>query len=245
MYCPTNWSSNWVISNRVSAYVTGPWSAQYHIDGKLLKRVETALANSCSYRDMLSTRSLVDSYLVPDVEGMEDAVIGVLNMKYPHSGGTKKGRSKDAPPKKWVNTVGKASSLKTLPSPTPKASEVGGAASSVGLTTSSPPTKSKPRLTEDRPEHLAPYISEFTRLVRKKRFGGLWWQHPQRAGWAILFSAFHLGCMTTYYKTKVGRYDCKMKDDIQSTKNKVDAAEKKTWDLNLENLKFAEQTSLT
>lgn len=112
MYCPTNWSSNWVISNRVSAYVTGLWSAQYHIDGKLLKRVETALAKSCSYRDLLSTHNLVDSYLVPDAEAIEDAVIGVLNMIYPRSGGTKKGHSKDALPKKRVNAVGKASSLK-------------------------------------------------------------------------------------------------------------------------------------
>lgn len=142
---------------------------------------------------MLSTRSLVDSYLVPDAEAMEDAVIGVLNMKYPHSGGTKKGHSKDAPPKKRVNTVGKASSLKTLPHPTPKASEVGGAANSVGLTTSSPPTKSKPRLTEDRPEHLAPYISEFTRLVKKKKIWRTLTAAPSTSWLGYIIQCFPLG----------------------------------------------------
>lgn len=50
--------------------------------------------------------------------------------------------------------------------------------------------------------------------------------------------------MATYYKAKVDRYDCKMKEDIQSAKSKADAAEKKTRDLNLENLKLIKQASL-
>lgn len=58
------------------------------------------------------------------------------------------------------------------------------------------------------------------------------------------FSVFHLCCMTTYYKVKVGRYDHKMKYNIQSTKNEADAIEKKARDLTLENLKLVEQTSL-
>lgn len=49
--------------------------------------------------------------------------------------------------------------------------------------------------------------------------------------------------MATYYKTKIGRYARKMKDDIQSAKNRADSAEKKTGDLNLENLKLVEHAS--
>ncbi len=44
---------------------------------------------------------------------------------------------------------------------------------------------------------------------------------------AIQFSAFHLDCMATYYKAKVGHYDRKMKEDIQPAKSKADATEKK------------------
>ena len=58
------------------------------------------------------------------------------------------------------------------------------------------------------------------------------------------YNAFHLGCMTTYYKAKVGRYDRKMREDVQSAKTKVDAVEKKVGDLNLENLKLIERESL-
>ena len=58
------------------------------------------------------------------------------------------------------------------------------------------------------------------------------------------YSAFHLRCTTTYYKAKVGRYDRKMKEDIQSAIIRADAAEKKVGDLNLENLKLIEQESL-
>ena len=58
------------------------------------------------------------------------------------------------------------------------------------------------------------------------------------------FSAFHLGCMATYYKAKVDRYNRKIKEDIQSAKSKIDAVEKKARDLNLENLKLLEQASL-
>ena len=59
------------------------------------------------------------------------------------------------------------------------------------------------------------------------------------------YSLFHLGCMATYYKAKVGRYNRKMRDDVQSAKNKADVAEKKARDLNLENLKLIEWESLT
>ncbi|KDO45005.1 hypothetical protein CISIN_1g036077mg [Citrus sinensis] len=46
------------------------------------------------------------------------------------------------------------------------------------------------------------------------------------------YSTFHLSCMTTYYKAKVGRYDRKMKEDIQSATTRADVAEKKAGELN-------------
>ena len=50
--------------------------------------------------------------------------------------------------------------------------------------------------------------------------------------------------MTTYYKAKVGRYDRKMKEDIQSAMTRADCSEKKARELNVENLKLIEQESL-
>ena len=50
--------------------------------------------------------------------------------------------------------------------------------------------------------------------------------------------------MATYYKLKVGRYDRKIKNDIQSARSKADVAEKRAGDLNLENLMLIEQASL-
>ncbi|GAY65894.1 hypothetical protein CUMW_244540 [Citrus unshiu] len=41
-----------------------------------------------------------------------------------------------------------------------------------------------------------------------------------------------LSCMATYYKAKVGRYDRKMKEDIQSATTRADVAEKKAGELN-------------
>lgn len=55
---------------------------------------------------------------------------------------------------------------------------------------------------------------------------------------AMQFSAFHLGCMATYYKAKVDCYNRKMKKDIQSAKSKAGAVEKKAGDFILENLKL-------
>lgn len=46
-------------------------------------------------------------------------------------------------------------------------------------------------------------------------------------------------------KQKFVRYDKKVKDDIQTTKNRVDVAEKRSRELNLENLKLMEQMSLS
>ena len=61
---------------------------------------------------------------------------------------------------------------------------------------------------------------------------------------AMQFNVFHFGCMATYYKAKVGRYDRKMRENVQSAKNKADAAEKKAGDLNIKNLKLIEQDLL-
>ncbi|XP_052296204.1 uncharacterized protein LOC127901942 [Citrus sinensis] len=58
------------------------------------------------------------------------------------------------------------------------------------------------------------------------------------------YSAFHLNYMTTYYKAKVGRYDRKMKEDIQSATTRADVAEKKVGELYVENLKLIGQESL-
>lgn len=93
---------------------------------------------------------------------------------------------------------------------------------------------------EDQLEHLVPYINKFTRLVNKNDLEDFDSNSFRELVGATQFSAFYLDYMATYYKAKVGSYDSKMKDDIQSTKNKAYAAEKKTGDLNLKNLKLVE-----
>ena len=62
---------------------------------------------------------------------------------------------------------------------------------------------------------------------------------------AMQYSIFHLGCMATYYKVKVSRYDRKMREDVQLAKTRADAAEKKAGDLNLENLSCRQRQSLS
>lgn len=170
-------------------------------------------------------------------------MIATLNMKHPLSSGAKGDRSKDAPPENGVNTVGQTSPLKT-PSPLfPKASEVGGAASGAGPTTTPLLKRSKSRLLEDRLEYLAPYISKFARLINKNDLEDFDSNSLGKlVGYAI--QCFPPGSMATYYKMKIGRYARKMKNDIQSAKNRADAAEKKVGDLNLENLKLMEHASL-
>lgn len=113
----------------------------------------------------MSTRSLVNSHLGPDTEAMKDAVIEALNIKHTRFGGAKGDRSEEAALEKWVDTVRKTSPLKTLPPPSPKAGEASRAANDASPDTSPPSTGSKPRCPEDRPEHLAPHISEFSRLM--------------------------------------------------------------------------------
>lgn len=58
----------------------------YHIKEKLLLRVETTIANSCSCKDFLSLRSLVKSPLVESrlvlvAADMDDRILGIMEKK--------------------------------------------------------------------------------------------------------------------------------------------------------------------
>ncbi|KAL9454075.1 hypothetical protein AB3S75_009638 [Citrus x aurantiifolia] len=167
---------------------------------------------------------------------MEDAVIRALNQKRPRPHAAKRDQNKDVPAAKWVNITEQVPPLKTLLPPPTKAGETSGAATDPA--SSSPPTGSKPRLPDNRVEHLVPYISEFSRLISNKDFEDFDGSTLGELVVVMQYNAFYLGCMTTYYKAKVGRYDRKMREDIQSAKTKADTAEKKAENLNLENLKL-------
>lgn len=140
--------SDIIISNIVSAHAVGSWGVYYDFKPKLLKWVETALANSCSCRDPLSTCNLVESHPLSDACAMEDAMIGVLNRKRPRPNVAKGGHDKEALIGKQVNIVEKVSPLKTLPHH-PNAGETSGTASGIGPTASPPPVRLKHRLPKD------------------------------------------------------------------------------------------------
>lgn len=91
--CP----SDFIVSNMVSAHAASSWGVHYGLKLELRKQVETALANSCPWRDLLSTRNLVESSLVSDAYAMKDVVIGALSRKRPRHNVTKGGRNKEAP----------------------------------------------------------------------------------------------------------------------------------------------------
>ena len=91
---------------------------------------------------------------------------------------------------------------------------------------------------------MVPYLNELSKLVSKKDLEDFDGCTLGELVGAMQYSAFHLSCMTTYYKAKIGRYDLKMKEDIQSAMTRADNAEKKARDLNLENLKLVERESL-
>ena len=95
--------------------------------------------------------------------------------------------------------------LRTLPPPHTKVGEISGTATDP----TSPPlsTGSKPHLPDNRAEHLVLYISEFSRLVSKKDLEDFDGSTLGELVEAMQYSAFHLGCMATSYKAKVGRYD--------------------------------------
>lgn len=207
-----------------------------------LKRVKAVLANSCSHRELLTTYNLLESGLVSTDSGMEDAVIGALNQKRSRPHTAKQDQNKDAPTTKRVNIVQQVPPLKTLPPPPTKVGETNGAATDPA--SSSPPVGPIFRLSDNRAEYLVPYINEFSKLVSKRDLEDFDGSTLGELVGAMQYNAFHIGCMATYYKANVGRYDWKMKEDIQSAMTKADAAEKKAGDLNLKNLKLIEQESL-
>ncbi|XP_052296499.1 uncharacterized protein LOC127902088 [Citrus sinensis] len=219
----------------------GSWGVHYSLKHGPLKRVETVLANSCSHRELLTTYNLLESCLVSTDSGMEDAVIRALNRKRSRPHTAKQDQNKDGPTAKQVNIVQQVPPLKTLPPPPAKVGETSGAATDPA--SSSPPVGPRSRLSDNRAEHLVPYINEFSKLVSKRDLEDFDSSTLGELVGAMQYSAFHLGCMAIYYKAKVGRYDRKMHEDIQSAMTKADAAEKKAEDLNLENLKLIERES--
>ena len=209
----------------MSVRFAGSWGVHFPLNPDQLKRVEAVLANSCSHRELLTTYNLVESCLVPSSHKMEDAVIGALNRKRSRPHTAKQDQNKDAPTAKRVNIVQQVLPLKTLPPPPTKVGETSGAATDPA--SSSPPVGLRSRLSDNRAEHLAPYINEFSKLVSKKDLKVFDGSTLGKLVGAMQYSAFHLGCMATYYKAKVGRYDRKMNEDIHSARTKADAAEKK------------------
>ncbi|GAY66436.1 hypothetical protein CUMW_248740 [Citrus unshiu] len=195
--------------------VPGSWGVHFLLKPDQLKRVEAVLANSCSSRELITTYNLLESCLVPPGHKKEDA---------------------------RVNIVQQVAPLQTLPPPPAKVGETSGAATDPA--SSSPPVGPRSRLSDPRTEHLVPYLNELSKLVSKKDLEDFDGCTLGELVGAMQYSAFHLSCMTTYYKAKVGRYDRKMKEDIQSATSRADVAEKKAGDLNLENLKLIERESL-
>ncbi|XP_024039558.1 uncharacterized protein LOC112098159 [Citrus clementina] len=218
------------------------WGVHFPLGPDQLKRVEAVLANSCSSRELLSTYNLLESRLILPGHRMEDAVMGALTRKRSRPPTTKRDESKDAPTAKRANIVQQAPPLKVLPPAPVKVGEASGAATDPA--TSSPPVGPRSRLPDSRAEPLVPYLNELAKLVSKEELEDFDGRTLGELVGAIQHSAFHLSCMTTYYKAKVGRYDRKMKGDIQSATTRADAAEKKAGELNLENLKLIEQESL-
>ncbi|KAL9440925.1 hypothetical protein AB3S75_019576 [Citrus x aurantiifolia] len=259
---PTGGGGTW---KRKFFFVGGPWGQVAQINGKdcrippcftvpvswgvhfplkpaKIKRVEAVLANSCPSRELLTIYNLLESHLVLPGHKMEDAVIGALTRKRSRLQTTKKDQNKDAPTAKRANIVQQVSPLKTLPSSPAKVGETSGV--STDPASSFPPVGPRSRLPDSRAEHLVPYLNEFSKLVSKKDLEDFDGCNLGELVGAMQYSAFHLSCMTTYYKAKVGRYDKKMKEDIQSAVTRADDAEKKAGELNIENLKLIEQESL-
>ncbi|GAY44811.1 hypothetical protein CUMW_084710 [Citrus unshiu] len=137
-----------------------------------------------------------------------------------------------------IDIVQQISPLKTLPPAPAKVGETSGAATDPA--SSSPPVGPRSRLPDSRAEHLVPYLNELSKLVSKKNLEDFDGCTLGELVGAMQYSAFHLSCMTTYYKAKVGRYDRKMKEDIQSAMTRADGAEKKAGELNEELTKVKE-----
>lgn len=123
----------------VFVHAAGSWGVHYNLELEVLKRVKTALANSCLCRDLLSTRNLIESRLVPATYVIEDVVIGALNKKRPRRNAAKWDYNKDAPPGKRVNIAEQVSPLKILPLPPPKTDEANGTISGADPAATPPP----------------------------------------------------------------------------------------------------------
>ncbi|KAL9432539.1 hypothetical protein AB3S75_027552 [Citrus x aurantiifolia] len=218
------------------------WGVHFPLKPATLKRVEAVLANSCPSRELLTIYNLLESRLVLPGHKMEDAVISALTRKRSRPQTTKKDQNKDAPTAKRANIVQQVSHLKTLPPAPAKIGETNGV--STDPASSSPPVGPRSRLPDSGAEHLVPYLNELSKLVSKKDLEDFEGCTLGELVGAMQYSAFHLSCMTTYYKAKVGRYERKMKGDIQSATTRADEAEKKAGELNIENLKLIEQESL-
>ncbi|GAY31800.1 hypothetical protein CUMW_272220 [Citrus unshiu] len=217
---------------RVPPHFTVPvsWGVHFPLKPDQLKRVEAVLVNSCPSQKLLTTYNLLESRLVPPSHKMEDAVIGALTRKRSRPPTTKRDQNKDAPATKRKNIVQQVPPLQALPPAPAKVGESSGAATDPA--SSSPPVAPRSRLPDSRAEHLVPYLNELSKLVSKKDLEDFDGCTLGELVGAMQYSTFHLSCMTTYYKAKVGRYDRKMKEDIQSATTRADVAEKKAGELN-------------
>ncbi|XP_024043015.1 uncharacterized protein LOC112099776 [Citrus clementina] len=161
---PTGGGGNW---KKIFFFAGEPWGQIAQIDGKNyrgvhyklkpepLKEVEAVLANSCSGRELLSTYNFFKSRLVHTDLKMEDVVIGALNQKRPRAHTAKHDQNKDARSAKRVNIAEQVPPLRTLPPPPTKAGE--SSRTTTDPNSPSLPAGSKPRLPDNRPEHLVKY----------------------------------------------------------------------------------------
>ncbi|XP_052295796.1 uncharacterized protein LOC127901830 [Citrus sinensis] len=205
--------------------VPGSWGVHFPLQPDQLKRVEAVLANSCPSRELITVYNLLKSRL---------ETFSTSN----HEEGPQQGR----PFCKAGQHRAASLSLEDFTSCSCQRRETSGAATDPA--SSSPLVGPRSRLPDSRAEHLVPYLNELSKLVSKKNledFDGCTLGELVRA---MQYNAFHLSCMATYYKAKVGRYDRKMKEDIQSATTRADVAEKKAGELNVENFKLIEQESL-
>ncbi|XP_052289882.1 uncharacterized protein LOC127899798 [Citrus sinensis] len=181
------------------------WGVHFPLGPDQLKQVEAVLANSCSSRELLTTYNLLESRLILPGHRMEDAVIGALTRKRSRPPTTKRDQSKDAPTAKRANIVQQVPPLKILPSAPVKVGEASGAATDPAP--SSPPVGPRSRLPDSRAEHMIPYLNELTKLVSKKDLEDFDGHTLGELVGAMQHSAFHLSCMTTYYKAKAAKED--------------------------------------
>ncbi|GAY51663.1 hypothetical protein CUMW_135930 [Citrus unshiu] len=210
--------------------VPGSWGVHFPLQPDQLKPVEAVLANSCPSRELITVYNLLESRSILPGHKMKDSVIGALKRKRSRPQTTKRDQNKEAPTVKRANIVQQVSPLKTLPPAPTKVRETSGAATDPA--SPSPPVGPRSRLPDSRAEHLVPYLSELSKLVSKKDLEDFDGCTLGELVGAMQYSAFHLSCMTTYYKAKVGRYDRKMKEDIQSAMTRADCSEKKARELN-------------